>query len=210
MKKDIWVFCVLLNLITDICAQEEKKDSIAQPSSELIAKPIVSTYQQPTITNGYDRIIKLNRDTLVVSIQKITQTEIVFTYPLNTVINRIPVYHVKEVYSKDGIPNVQFKSLSGPVKKAKNDSIPVANYKSIIVTFNEADVEGMTELGPIDSHSEGEKITTSATLMEKNAISVLRKKAAQMGATKVLITDKNTQSAYGEAPIVEMKGIAYK
>jgi hypothetical protein len=46
--------------------------------------------------------------------------------------------------------------------------------------------------------------------MEKNAISVLRKKAAQMGATKVLITDKNTQSAYGEAPIVEMKGIAYK
>jgi hypothetical protein len=210
MGKGLFIALGLLCITFGMSAQDLKKDSIAKTDNEIVSKPLVSAYSAPIITNGYDRIIKLNKDTLVVNIQKITQTEIIFIYPMNTVLNRIPVYHVKEVISKDGTPNAAFKLLSGPKKTAKNDSIPVADYKTVIVTFNESDVSGMVELGPVVAHSEGEKVTSSTALMEKNAILQLRKKAALMGATKVLVTDKNVQSAYGENPMVEMKGTAYK
>jgi hypothetical protein len=210
MKKGILTIWGLILLGLNSWGQSEQNDSVQTSNSQLILSattPIASGY---FFTDGYDRLIKLNKDTLVVKIQKITQTEVVFKYPLNTIINRIPVYHVKEIIAKDVAITTTFKTLSGPAKKILKDTIPVTDIKSVIVTFEESDVAGLTELGPVESHSEGESATTSTSLMEKNAIFQLRKKAAQMGATKVLVTEKNTETPYGENPLVEMKGIAYK
>jgi hypothetical protein len=210
MGKIIRIIIGIMFLYTYSYAQENQAESMPKADSQPQQNTVLPELPKMNITDGYDRIIKLNKDTLVVSIQKITKNEIVYIYPFNTVINRIPVYHIKDIISKDGYTNPTFKFINGTGKQVKKDTLAISDYKSIEVTYNQAEVEGLTDLGAIESFSEGEKATSNTSIMEKNAIFQLRKKAAQLGATKILITDKSVETPYGENPMVELKGIAYK
>jgi len=187
---------------TTIIKQENK-------SIPTVIKTSASVNNIP-FADGYDRIIKLNKDTLVVTILKVTAGDVSFLYPLNKAINRLPIFHIKEIIGKDGKPNATFNGGTNTAKVNENDSTQSSDWKTIVLTSNPGDVDGMENLGDIEASSEGERVTTNAALVEKNAIFHLKKKAALMGATKVLVTEKNALGGYGETPTIQIKGIAYR
>lgn len=188
--------------VTTIIKQENKSISaVNKTSGSIINIPF---------SDGYDRIIKLNRDTLVVTIIKVSAGDVTFLYPLNKSINRLPIFHIKEIIGKDGKPNTTFNGGTNTVKGNENDSTQLTDWKTIVLTSNPSDVDGMENLGDIEARSEGERATTNAALVEKNAIFHLKKKAAILGATKVLVTEKNAIGGYGESPAIQIKGIAYR
>ena len=211
MKKCSLIFSLIIFSLA-LKAQVTTKDSVQTPTRDsslvksLAAKD--STHDGSLKTTDYDHLIKTNGDLLVVTIKSENAKEVGFLYPLNMVINFVPVAQVKEIQYKNG--TVKVIDIATPtnmkILKAEN---PEEDWKFVKITYTKKDVEGLPDLGPIDSKAEGKKLNTSTDLLERNAILYLQKKAARMGASKVLITNKDIQAAYGELPVVVLTGTAY-
>jgi predicted HNH restriction endonuclease len=211
MKKCSLIFSLVIFSLA-LKAQVSVKDSTQTPvkDSSMVnlraAKD--SIHEVPSKTADYDHLIKTNGDLLVVTIKSENAKEIGFLYPLNTVLNFVPLAQVKEIQYKNGTVKVIDTATPTNLKVLKAEN-PEEDWKFVKITYNKKDVEGLPDLGPIDSKAEGKKLNTSTDLLERNAILYLQKKAARMGASKVLITNKDIQSAYGELPVVVLTGTAY-
>lgn len=155
--------------------------------------------------SGFDKIKLESGDSLIVNIIAETQTEVAFKYPLNTMINKMLYIKIKEIAYKDGKVRVFRNQAPVTGVGAEPDNL----WRIVVITFNESDVEGLKEIGSVAARAEGKTIKTSQELLEKNAKVTIQKKAVRMNATKVLITKKDLQQAYGELPVLEMEGKAY-
>lgn len=85
--------------------------------------------------------------------------------------------------------------------------LSTTNFQSVIITENEADVEGLYAYGSIKSKSGTTSKTAKAA--EKNARIRLQRRAAALGAIYVLITKNETRGGYKEVPTHYYEGIAY-
>jgi hypothetical protein len=211
MKKCSLIFSLCIFSLA-LKAQVSVKDSARTPVKDSSMVNMMatkdSTHEVPSKTADYDHLIKTNGDLLVVTIKSENAKEIGFLYPLNMVLNFVPLAQVKEIQYKNGTVKVIDTATPTNLKVLKAEN-PEEDWKFVKITYNKKDVEGLPDLGPIDSKAEGKKLNTSTDLLERNAILYLQKKAARMGASKVLITNKDIQSAYGELPVVVLTGTAY-
>lgn len=178
-----------------------KKDSI------LVKKPV--SRDTLRIADDFDRLVKTNGEQLIISIKSENAKEVSFIYPLNTVVNFIPLAQVKEIKYKDGTSKVVDLASETNLKVVKITGNPEDDWKLVKITYEPSDVEGLPELGPIDAKAEAKKMNTSTEVLERNAIIYLKKRAARMGAQKVLVTSNEIVSEYGELPSVTIKGVAY-
>lgn len=193
----------------NLFGQNSSFDSLLSNPDSIVSKNINATPNSSiseTRSNDFDRIVRYNNDILVVSIKTEISKSVQFIYPLNDVVNYLPYSQIREIRYRNGT----IKNFEVSVKKVAKDSTGNENsWKNVIVVYEKNDVEGMKELGQVDSHLEADKINTSNELLEKNATFFIRKKAAKLGAKKVLIISTKFDSAYGDAPVVLIKGIAY-
>ncbi len=81
------------------------------------------------------------------------------------------------------------------------------DFKTIVLTDNPEEVNGLYELGKVNAQSS--KNARDAKSAQQSANIRLQKKAANMGAYIVLIKKRESKGGYGEVPTHLVEGIAY-
>jgi len=91
-----------------------------------------------------------------------------------------------------------------------NQKVEKLDWRKVKIVNNESNVLGMNKVREIKATAKGDRqgYRTPKSL-ERSARVILRKKAAQLNANYILLTDKNIVVAFGENPSATLYGIAY-
>jgi hypothetical protein len=147
--------------------------------------------------NAQDKIIKRNGDTLKVKIVQSTPDMVEFTYPNEASINsEYKNSLIKIIYASGREENCAGEKKLAIVNGEKD-------WEKVEITSNPDDVKGLTKLGEVIGKS-GWGGAYAQGLGDKNARKDLKKNAAKLGASIVLLQDKPDH--WG----VKLIGIAYK
>jgi hypothetical protein len=87
------------------------------------------------------------------------------------------------------------------------EMVAEGDFKTIVLTENPEEVNGLYELGKVDAQSS--KGSRNAKAAQQSADIRLQKKAANMGAYIVLIKKRESKGGYGEVPTHFVEGVAY-
>jgi hypothetical protein len=146
-----------------------------------------------------DTIFKLNGAVMPVDITTITPTYISFIYPGKKEEFTIERKEVQKIIYKSGKIDV--------LNKAAFELIDDSSWEAVWMTEDKKEVGDLYMLGEIEARSPSS--ARSASAAKKGAIIKLKKKAANMKGSLILVTKKETSGGYGEYPGYYIKGIAY-
>ena len=146
-----------------------------------------------------DTIFKLNGAVMPVDITTVTPTYISFLYPGKKEEFTIERKEVQKIIYKSGKIDV----LNKPAFELIDDS----SWEAVWMTEDKKEIGELYMLGEIEARSPSS--ARSASAAKKGAIIKLKKKAANMKGSLILVTKKETSGGYGEYPGYYIKGIAY-
>lgn len=164
--------------------------------------------------SDFDQIVTIDNKVIIARITRIGPGEVNFVYPFNTEANSISrdiincIIHEtgrKEIFNlvdQEDLKRGDFQENFVVEKKKKV-------WEEVDTTYHEEKTSGMVEIDRFVVQYESSKMRATVEFLEKNALIILRKKAAHAGAELVLITYKKVHTAYGDLPSIEMEGIAY-
>lgn len=166
------------------------------------------------ISSNFDRIITIDNKLIIANILKVGSGDISFIYPLNTVQNEISRDLVNYVIYEDGKKEIFTRIEEKEIHDGEtNKSFLIVKEKKaweeVSATYDKEETAGMTEIEEVVVEFQSNKMRATSDYLEKNALIILRKKAANVGGELVLITNKQINKAYGDLPSIEMEGIAY-
>jgi hypothetical protein len=147
----------------------------------------------------HDTIFKLNGSVMPVDITTVTPTYISFIYPGKKEEFTIERKEVQQIIYKSGKIDV--------LNKAAFELIDDSSWEAVWMTEDKKEVGDLYMLGEIEARSPSS--ARSASAAKKGAIIKLKKKAANMKGSLILVTRKETSGGYGEYPGYYIKGIAY-
>lgn len=137
-----------------------------------------------------------------VNVKRIYLNDLYYTLPGETKVNKIDRRLFHKIVYKTG--RVEILNEKAP------DVREVGDYRSVKVTENPEEVEGLVEVAKIEAKVEGnERGHSTHKTLKRTATVVLRKKAALVNANIVLITGKRSNAAFGEIPSLTLLGTAY-
>ena len=156
-----------------------------------------------------DKLVLRNGSTVEVNIQKSLEDRVEYTYPGETTVYERPKSAIASIFYEDGRREILDESLrdseasrnrpassSGrSVSQTNSDAI---SWQDVRTTFTADNVSDLTRL---------QRISATSTVSYKDAILKLKKKAAEIGATTVLVMD-DSDSTQGKE--IEVIGIAYR
>ncbi|HJZ39135.1 MAG TPA: hypothetical protein VJ203_02080 [Bacteroidales bacterium] len=155
------------------------------------------TETQPAVP--HDTIFKLNGSLLPVDVTTVTPTYISFVFPGKPEEFTIERKEVHKIVYKTGKIDI--------LNKAAFEMLDDSMWEAVWMTEDKKEVGDLYMLGEIESRSPSSARSPSAA--KKGAIIKLKKKAANMKGTLILVTKKQTTGGYGEYPGYYIKGIAY-
>ncbi len=146
-----------------------------------------------------DTIYMLGRKKLIVNVKNISSATVRYSAPGSDETITVERKQIQKVVFSNGRKEVFNKPVMMMVEEG--------DWKTVIITDRKNDVEGLYELGTIEtSSSAGSRSAKSA---KKSAMIRLQKKAAGLGGMIVLVTKEESIGGFGEPPTYEVKGIAY-
>ncbi|MCB2194492.1 MAG: hypothetical protein KQH79_01460 [Bacteroidetes bacterium] len=167
---------------TSVSQKEEKKEEKKQTITDII-------YQHDGT--------KMN-----VNVKKIYLNDIYYSLPGETKVNKMDQRLVHKIEYKTGKIEV--------LNETPPDMREVGDYRKVKVTKDPDEVEGLVEVARLEAKAEGsDRGYTTPKSLERTATIILRRKAALVNASIVLITDKSVYVAFGEIPSVTLYGTAY-
>ena len=134
-----------------------------------------------------------------VDITTVTPTYISFIFPGKKEEFTIERKEVQQIIYKSGKIDV--------LNKAAFELIDDSSWEAVWMTEDKKEVGDLYMLGEIEARSPSS--ARSASAAKKGAIIKLKKKAANMKGSLILVTKKETSGGYGEYPGYYIKGIAY-
>jgi len=147
----------------------------------------------------HDTIFKLNGSVMPVDITTVTPTYISFIFPGKKEEFTIERKEVEKIIYKSGKIDV--------LNKAAFVMIDESSWEAVWMTEDKKEIGDLYMLGEIEARSPSS--ARSASAAKKGAIIKLKKKAANMKGSLILVTKKETTGGYGEYPGYYIKGIAY-
>jgi hypothetical protein len=164
--------------------------------------------------NAQDRIVLRNGRTVEVNILRSQNDRVEYTYPGETTVYERPKSVISVIYYEDGRKEILDESLKNKEVISRDEtSSPGRNnvsransqtnsegifWQDVKTTFTAEDVNDLKRL---------QRVTATSKVSYKDAILQLKKKAAEIGATTVLVMD-DPDSTAGEE--IEIIGIAYR
>jgi hypothetical protein len=167
--------------------------------------------------NAQDRLVLRNGRTIEVNIQRSHEDRIEYTYPGESTVYERSKSAVSAIYYKDGRKEILDESMRDKeVPSSNRNSTPsVSNrddnsransqtnkdgilWQDVKTTFTAEDVNDLKRL---------QRVTATSRVSYKDAILQLKKKAAEIGGTTVLVMD-DPDNTEGEE--IEVIGIAYR
>jgi len=147
----------------------------------------------------HDTIFKLNGSVLTVDVTTVTPTYISFVFPGKPEEFTIERKEVHKIVFKTGKIDV--------LNQAAFELLDDSSWEAIWITEDKRDAGDLFRLGEIEARSPSSARSPSAA--KKGAIVKLKKKAANMKGTIVVVTRKQTTGGYGEYPGYFIRGIVY-
>jgi hypothetical protein len=170
------------------------------------AAPITS---EPAASTGLDTIVKKTGGKMKVRITGKNVHEVTFIIPGEKKEKKLSTGYIKELRYADGRVDLIDNTPEKITAKDVNLMIPESEWKKVEVAKSEIEVKDLVEKEVIEAEAEGKKYTTTDSFLEKNAIVILRKKAVNLKATKILVIDKIVTREYGEYPKMKVIAKAY-
>jgi hypothetical protein len=147
-----------------------------------------------------DTIILISGKKLLGKIQSISQTKVSYYPQANK--TKLELLALKQVH--------KVLYMSGKVEnfnKPAFEMVSAGDFKTIVLTEKEEEVEGLFPLGEVDAQSS--KGSRTAKAAERSADIRIQKKAAALGGIMVLITKRESKGGYGEVPTHFVQGVVY-
>ena len=190
----------------------EKADSLIE-----VAKKHIETYNEAdaelnTYIDKYDKLYTRDLELLIVRVKGIDEKYVKFNYPLNTKLERISKDEVSQIFYSDGKRDIYFlpdtlteeAESSGLLVKEEKD------WTTIEVIENEEEIDASYMfIEKIQSFYEADRINANTKFLEKNAIIILKRRAASLGGSTIVLTDKDVSRAYGELPKIRLTAKVY-
>jgi len=155
------------------------------------------TLAQPAVS--HDTIFKLNGPVLPADVTTVTANYVSFIFPGKPEEYTIERKEIHKIVYKTGKIDV--------LNKAAFELIDDSMWEAVWITEDEKEVGDLYMLGEIEARSPSSARSPAAA--KKGAIIKLKKKAANMNGTLILVTRKETSGGYGEYPGYFIRGIAY-
>jgi hypothetical protein len=146
-----------------------------------------------------DTIVKLGGTVLLVDVTKVTTNYVSFFYPGQDEVYTIERKQIQKIVYKNG----RIDEFNNPII----EMIDEYQWEAVWLTENKKEVVDLYKRGLVESKSSPSERSPKAA--KKNAIIKLKKKAANMRGTIVLVTHKQKTGGYGEYPGYHIKGIVY-
>lgn len=156
----------------------------------------VSTYSQ-------DRVVLKNGEVLNVKVVKNDEKTIEFQYPGESMVNVKNKREINKIVYESGREEIINVGINVPKINSEKD------WKNVVETYLEADVEGLTRVDELKATS-GWGGSLGSSMGYKDAIKKLKKKAAKLGAGVILIHGQPNQSASSRGGGVQVIATAYK
>lgn len=200
MKRLLFILIFFISASTFIDAQ------VVYPEEQVTANQnqtdIKDTLENTVKNKKSDIIYQHDGTKMFVDVKKIYLNDLYYSLPGDSRVNKMDQRLVYKIEYKSG--KVEILNETAP------DVREVGDYRKVKVTENSDDVDGLIEVAKLEAKSEGsDKGYSTLKSLERNAILVLRRKAAQVNADIVLITGKKSNVAFGEIPAITLYGIAY-
>ena len=162
-----------------------------------------------------DKIVLRNGRTIEVKVQRSVENRVEYTYPGETSVYERPKSAISYILYEDGRKEICDESLHTVEKSASNRATPTTNrtspsrstrlpdnedifWEDVKTTFMESDVKGLTRL---------KRISAISDISYKDAIQQLKKKAAELGGTTILVMDIPEDDSSDD---IEVMGLAYR
>jgi len=146
-----------------------------------------------------DTLYKLSGAVMAVNITTVTPTYVSFRLPGKTDEYTIERKEVHKLIYKNGRIEI--------LNKAAFVMLDESSWEAVWITEDKKEVGNLFMLGEIEARSSSS--ATNPASAKKGAIIKLKKKAANMKGTLILVTKKETTGGYGEYPGYFIQGIAY-
>ncbi len=146
-----------------------------------------------------DTIFKLGGTVLLVDVTKVTTTYVSFVYPGQDEVYTIERKQIQKIVYKNG----RIDELNNPLI----EMIDEYQWEAVWLTEDKKEVIDLYKRGLVESKSSPSERSPKAA--KKNAIIKLKKKAANLRGTIVLVTHKQKTGGYGEYPGYFIKGVVY-
>ncbi|MBS3806551.1 MAG: hypothetical protein KGY60_03530 [Bacteroidales bacterium] len=182
-------------------------DSINQASADTTApkkehEDLPEKYRKSLQQSHLDTVYFFDRETIYVNVMKITYDSILYREPGETDLKSMgkdPVNKIKYNWGRLEILNEE------PPKRQKR-----YDWRKVEFLKNESKASGMQQVKEIIAQTKGSgRGFETPKSLEVKAKTILRKKAANVNAQYVLITNKTINTAFGEIPSATLTGIAY-
>ena len=190
--------------------KSETNSSSTQNDKTLTTKPTTTDTQTTKTQVGEtktdqqqvdvpDTIVLVSGKKVLVKIQSVSSSKITYYPQGKSKLEEMARKQVHKILYKTG--RVEF--FNKPAFEMVNEG----DFKTIVLTEKEEEVEGLFPLGKVDAQSS--KNSRTAKAAQRSADIRLQKKAANMGAIMVLITKRESKGGYGEVPTHFVEGVAY-
>jgi hypothetical protein len=202
MKRIILILFVFLLVNTSLDAQviyPEIVDTLEINKEEELNEAI---NKDSELNQKSDILYQHDGKQAFVNVKRIYLNDLYYTLPGEKKVNKIDVRLFHKVVYKTGRVEI--------LNEKASDVREVGDYRSVKVTEDPDEVEGLVEVAKLEAKVEGnEKGYSTPKTLKRTATIVLRKKAALVNADIVLITGKRSNAAFGELPSLTLLGTAY-
>jgi hypothetical protein len=165
----------------------------------MFAAAWLNAQTEPPPSVPHDTIFKLNGSLIPVDVTTVTPTYISFVFPGKPEEFTIERKEVHKIIYKTGKVEI--------LNQAAFTLIDESSWEAVWLTEEKKEIGNLYMLGEIEARSPSSARSPSAA--KKGAIIKLKKKAANLKGTLILVTKKQTTGGYGEYPGYYIKGIAY-
>ncbi|HEX2394596.1 MAG TPA: hypothetical protein VHI78_04580 [Bacteroidales bacterium] len=147
----------------------------------------------------HDTIFKINGQQMPVDVTTVTPTYISFVFPGKPEEFTIERKEVHKIIYKTGKIDI--------LNQAAFVMFDESSWEAVWITEDKKEVGDLYMLGEVEAKSPSSARSPAAA--KKGAIIKLKKKAANLKGTLILVTKKQATGGYGEYPGYYIKGIAY-
>jgi len=147
----------------------------------------------------HDTIFKINGQQMPVDVTTVTPTYISFIFPGKPEEFTIERKEVHKIIYKTGKIDI--------LNQAAFTMLDESSWEAVWITEDKKEVGDLYVLGDVEAKSPSSARSPAAA--KKGAIIKLKKKAANLKGTLILVTKKQATGGYGEYPGYFIKGIAY-
>ncbi|HOT14077.1 MAG TPA: hypothetical protein PK252_04880 [Bacteroidales bacterium] len=198
-----------INAQTNDTAKVALKQETIDNAPKADVAPANTVISEQTTSERYDTIVKKTGGKMKVKITGKNVHEVTFFMPGEKKEKRLSTGYIKELRYADGRIDLIDNTPEKITAKDPILLIPESEWKKVEVAKSEIEVKDLVEKEVIEAEAEGKKYTTTDSFLEKNAIVILRKKAVNLNATKILVIDKIVTREYGEFPKMKVIAKAY-